>query len=168
MKDKKVYWTEVKTPEKRYVILATEKGVCWAGSSLDEGKKWGHKVFHTDLFVEDVNFPVLKKAAHEFEEFVEGKRKMFSGPFDFYGTEFQKKVWHQLLNIEYGKTKTYGELAKLLGSEKASRAVGAACGANPIGILVPCHRVIGSTGKLTGYAGGLSTKEWLLRLEKGI
>ena len=82
------------------------------------------------------------------------------------GTEFQKKVWDELLKIPYGKTTTYGALAKKIGNEKASRAVGMANNRNSIGIIVPCHRVIGANGKLTGYAGGLDKKEYLLNLEK--
>ena len=82
--------------------------------------------------------------------------------YEFSGTEFQKSVWHELEKIPFGKTKTYGEIAKEIGNPKAGRAVGSACNKNPLPIIVPCHRVIGANGKLTGFAGGTETKEWLL------
>jgi methylated-DNA-[protein]-cysteine S-methyltransferase len=117
--------------------------------------------------VEDPNYPVLQKAEKELREYFAGKRRNFSVPLNMRGTAFQKNVWEALLGIPFGETRTYGELAKQLGSPTASRAVGAANGRNPISIIVPCHRVIGSSGKLTGFAGGLDTKAHLLRLEGG-
>ncbi len=99
-------------------------------------------------------------------EYLKGERQQFDFPYKFKGTEFQTKVWNQLTKIPYGETKTYGEIAKLIGNEKAQRAVGNANNKNPIGIVVPCHRVIGSNGKLVGYAGGLHMKEELLVMEK--
>ena len=91
---------------------------------------------------------------------------MFDLPLDPIGTEFQKKVWQALKEIPFGETRSYGEIAKLIGNEKASRAVGMANNKNPIAIIIPCHRVIGANGKLVGYAGGLDLKEKLLKLEK--
>ena len=88
-------------------------------------------------------------------------------PLDVRGTAFQQRVWRELLKIPYGETISYGELARRIGSPNGSRAVGLANGANPISIIVPCHWVIGSNGKLTGYGGGLKNKEWLLALERG-
>ncbi len=120
-----------------------------------------------DARVEDVDHPVLVAAERELEEYFAGKRKAFSVKLDYQGTPFQKKVWNALLGIPFGETRTYGELAKQIGSPAAVRAVGAANGKNPIAILGPCHRVIGSTGKLTGFAGGLEAKALLLRLEGG-
>lgn len=99
------------------------------------------------------------------KEYFDGTRQSFSLDLDFAGTEFQKKVWHALLTIPHGQTRSYGQIAKQVGSPKALRAVGAAIGKNPISIIAPCHRVIGSTGKLTGFAGGLETKARLLALE---
>jgi methylated-DNA-[protein]-cysteine S-methyltransferase len=98
-------------------------------------------------------------------EYFEGKRRSFSLKLDPIGTKFQNDVWQALLAIPFGETRSYGQLAKQLGNPQASRAVGAANGKNPISIVVPCHRVIGSSGKLTGFAGGLRAKAHLLELE---
>lgn len=114
---------------------------------------------------EDVNHPVLLKAEGQLSEYFTGKRKSFSLPLDMRGTPFQNSVWEALLAIPFGETRSYGELAKQLGNPRATRAVGAANGRNPISIVVPCHRVIGSSGKLTGFAGGLDVKARLLELE---
>jgi len=100
------------------------------------------------------------------KDYFDGKRTSFSLELDLVGTAFQKNVWEALLGIPLGETRSYGQLAKQLGKPRATRAVGAANGRNPISIIVPCHRVIGSNGKLTGFAGGLGIKEHLLRLEK--
>jgi O-6-methylguanine DNA methyltransferase len=89
----------------------------------------------------------------------------FSCPLDLHGTPFQLAVWRALQDIPYGETRSYGQIAQLVGRPNASRAVGAANGANPVAIIVPCHRVIGSNGALTGYGGGVPTKAWLLSLE---
>lgn len=108
---------------------------------------------------------LIKKAFSELEEYFNGQRKTFDLPLKFEGTEFQKKVWKELIKIPYGKTITYKELAKAVGNEKACRAVGMANNKNKIMIVIPCHRVIGSNGDLTGYAGGLNIKKQLLDLE---
>ncbi|WP_083535266.1 methylated-DNA--[protein]-cysteine S-methyltransferase [Chryseobacterium kwangjuense] len=100
-------------------------------------------------------------------EYFENKRKVFDIPFDLKGTEFQIKVWEALLKIPYGVTKTYGELAVILGDIKAVRAVGGALNKNPVSIIIPCHRVMGASGKLVGFAGGLENKSVLLDLEQG-
>jgi len=109
--------------------------------------------------------PVIVAAKAQLKEYFAGKRERFDVPLDMQGTEFQKKVWRQLLNIPFGETRSYGELARKLGNTNASRAVGAANGKNPLSIIVPCHRVIGASGKLTGFAGGLEAKAHLLGLE---
>jgi methylated-DNA-[protein]-cysteine S-methyltransferase len=116
---------------------------------------------------EDDQHPVLIEAERQLNEYFAGKRKTFSVKLDFIGTPFQKKVWQAMLRIPFGETRTYGELAKQIGDPRAARAVGAANGRNPIAIIGPCHRVIGASGKLTGYAGGLDAKERLLALEAG-
>ena len=103
---------------------------------------------------------------NEVMEYLNGKRKSFDIKYEINGTEFQKKVWKELTNIPYGETRTYKEIAVAVGNPKASRAVGMANNKNPIAIIVPCHRVIGSDGKLVGYAGGLDMKRALLTLEK--
>lgn len=109
--------------------------------------------------------PLLLEAKRQLEEYFSGLRAGFSLPLNPQGTAFQKKVWQQLEAIPYGQTRTYGQIAAAVGQPTASRAVGGANHNNPIAIVIPCHRVIGANGKLTGYAGGLDIKEKLLRLE---
>ena len=109
--------------------------------------------------------PLLLEAKRQLEEYFAGLRASFSLPLNPQGTAFQKKVWQQLEAIPYGQTRTYGQIAAAVGQPTASRAVGGANHNNPIAIVIPCHRVIGANGKLTGYAGGLDIKEKLLRLE---
>lgn len=109
---------------------------------------------------------LIKKAYTQLEEYLSGKRTEFDIEIEMIGTEFQKKVWKELLNIPYGETRSYKDIAIAIGNEKACRAVGNANNKNPIAIIVPCHRVIGSNGSMTGYAGGLDIKEKLLKIEK--
>lgn len=108
---------------------------------------------------------VLQEAVSQLQDYFEGKRTEFTFPLNPQGTEFQQKVWQELLNIPFGKTTSYMDLSKKLGDVKAIRAVASANGKNPLWIVVPCHRVIGSDGSLTGYAGGLWRKKWLLEHE---
>ena len=110
--------------------------------------------------------PVLEQAALEIAEYFAGKRTEFTFPMRAQGTPFQTAVWDALLHIPFGETKTYGQIAAEVDNPKGSRAVGMACNRNPIMIAVPCHRVVGAGGALTGYAGGLSVKEKLLKLEQ--
>lgn len=110
--------------------------------------------------------PVIKEAGRQLAEYLEGKRTHFDLSYEMEGTDFEKKVWNALLTIPYGETRSYGDIAAQVGNKKACRAVGRANGRNPIGIFVPCHRVIGANGKLTGFAGGISTKEALLEIEQ--
>lgn len=109
---------------------------------------------------------VVESAIAQLEEYFEEKRKIFSIPLLLSGTDFQCSVWSELIKIPYGTTISYRELAERLGNPKAVRAVASANGSNPISIFVPCHRVIGSDHSLTGYAGGIETKKWLIELEK--
>lgn len=111
---------------------------------------------------------VLDATAAQLAEYFAGKRRTFELPIAARGTGFQQIVWQALARIPYGVTLSYGELAKTIGRPSASRAVGAANGKNPISIVVPCHRVIASTGELTGYAGGMAAKEWLLEHERAL
>ncbi len=108
---------------------------------------------------------VIKRASEQLDEYFAGARREFDIPLLFVGTDFQKKVWNELLTIPYGTTVSYGDMARNIDMPKAVRAVANANGANAISIFAPCHRVIGSDGTLTGYGGGLDTKEFLLRLE---
>jgi methylated-DNA-[protein]-cysteine S-methyltransferase len=116
---------------------------------------------------EDKESPLLAMAERQLNEYFAGKRNCFELELDFVGTEFQRKVWETLLTIPFGETRTYGEIALQIGNAKAVRAVGAATGKNPISIIAPCHRVIGASGDLTGFAGGLQAKKMLLALESG-
>ena len=117
-------------------------------------------------FIENQENKIIRQTIKQFDEYFRGKRKKFELPLNPKGTEFQKKVWLQLMKIPYGKSATYKDIATLIGDSNASRAVGNANNKNPIAIIIPCHRVIGSNNKLTGYAGGLDKKEKLLNLEK--
>jgi methylated-DNA-[protein]-cysteine S-methyltransferase len=114
---------------------------------------------------EDAYHPGLLETERQLAEYFSGRRKIFNLKLDFAGTEFQLKVWRALLTIPFGETRTYAQIARQIGRPDAVRAVGAANGKNPISIVTPCHRVIGSNGKLTGFAGGLDAKAYLLRLE---
>ncbi|QUH29913.1 methylated-DNA--[protein]-cysteine S-methyltransferase [Vallitalea guaymasensis] len=125
-----------------------------SGEELELSKEWiRHDDFFTDTF-------------KQLDEYFSGKRKMFDMKLNPQGTQFQKKVWNALTKIPYGEVCSYKDIAIAVGNEKACRAVGMANSKNPIAIVVPCHRVIGSSGKLVGYAGGLDTKDELLKLEK--
>lgn len=110
--------------------------------------------------------PLLVETERQLGEYFAGDRRRFDVPLSFAGTAFQKSVWAALLSIPFGETRSYGEVAAQIGKPSASRAVGAANGRNPISIIAPCHRVIGSTGKLTGFAGGMEAKKYLLELER--
>lgn len=109
--------------------------------------------------------PLLLEAERQLNDYFAGKLERFSLPLDFAGTEFQKKVWAALVAIPFGETRSYSQIAKEIGHPGAVRAVGAANGKNPISIIAPCHRVIGTNGKLTGFAGGLEAKAFLLGIE---
>ena len=115
---------------------------------------------------EDKNHPILLQAEREMSEYLAGKRKIFSVKLDPAGTPFQNEVWGALKAIPFGETRSYSSIAKQIGNVKAVRAVGAAIGRNPISVIVPCHRVIGASGDLIGFAGGLETKKFLLTLER--
>lgn len=136
-------------------IETDEKGICSVH-------------FCTDICeTEKANkIPLLNNAISQLEEYFKGKRKNFELPLSLKGTEFQMRVWNELIKIPYGQTCSYGEIAEKIGNPKASRAVGMANNRNPIMIIVPCHRVIGKNGGLTGYACGLDIKRKLLELEQ--
>ena len=123
-------------------------------------------VFNDTEMEEENNNSVITQCKKELLEYFAGKRKEFNIPIKQIGTEFQQKVWNELLKIPYGKTVSYNFIAESLGDKKTIRAVGSANGKNPISIIIPCHRVIGSDGSLTGYGGGLWRKKWLLNHEK--
>ena len=109
--------------------------------------------------------PLLREAEHQITAFLRGDRRQLDFPIRMVGTPFQQRVWRALLQIPYGTTRTYGEIATAIGNPRASRAVGMACNKNPLLLIVPCHRVVGANGNLTGFAYGTDAKRWLLELE---
>lgn len=125
-----------------------------------------HKRAPTLSASEGDNHPVLREARRQLEEYFAGKRHAFELPMDPAGTPFQQTVWKALREIPWGVTWSYAELARHIGRQGAARAVGSANARNPLSIVVPCHRVVGSSGALTGYAGGVPTKQWLLEHEQ--
>lgn len=132
----------------------------------------GTEITSVDIVPEDHSFEMnetslLKNAAMQLNEYLDGKRNSFDLPLNPKGTEFQKKVWAALCDIPYGETRSYKQIAEAVDNPKGCRAVGMANNKNPIMIFIPCHRVVGSDGSLTGYAGGLDMKEKLLSLENG-
>ncbi|MGG1674761.1 methylated-DNA--[protein]-cysteine S-methyltransferase [Neobacillus sp. NRS-1170] len=164
---KPIYWTLLKFKDWKINIAASEKGLCYVGSQnkpFEELSVWAEKRFPGSPLVEDGK--KLEPYAAELIEYFEGKRKNFSVPFDYHGTEFQVAVWNALCEIPFGETKTYSDIANYIHKPAAVRAVGAAIGANPVLITVPCHRVVGKNGSLTGYRGGLEMKTHLLDLER--
>jgi methylated-DNA-[protein]-cysteine S-methyltransferase len=144
-------------------LMLTTDGSALTGVFMEEHR---HGPESRDGWVRDDGHALLQNAARELREYFAGERRDFSVPLNADGTTFQKTVWAALLEIPYGGTMSYGELARRIGNAAASRAVGLANGRNPISIIVPCHRVIGSNGSLTGYGGGLERKQALLALEK--
>ncbi|MFL5762503.1 MAG: methylated-DNA--[protein]-cysteine S-methyltransferase [Bacteroidia bacterium] len=121
-----------------------------------------------NIDIPEKNPEILKEAIYQLDEYFNGIRREFDLKLNPEGTEFRKRVWSELVRIPFGKTTSYLGISEALGDVKATRAVGNANGSNPISIIVPCHRVIGASGKLVGYGGGLWRKEWLLNHEKGV
>lgn len=156
----KLFYTEMKSPVGLLRLVAEEKALV---AILWEKERPGRVILAEQ--VKDNKHPVLLETMKQLTEYFAGKRTKFDLPLKPHGTEFQKKVWSALRQIPFGMTKSYGELATEIGHPKASRAVGAANGRNPLSIIVPCHRVIGASGKLTGFAGGLEAKKVLLARE---
>lgn len=147
--------TFYKSPLGEIEIKGSDKEIC--SINFVKGKKRESASSHS---------PALKECVKQLDEYFKGKRKIFELMLRMGGTDFQKAVWLSLLGVGYGETASYGDIAKSIGRSKAVRAVGNSNRLNPIGIIVPCHRVIGSSGDLTGYGGGLWRKEWLLEHER--
>lgn len=165
--EKIVYWTLLNHGQWKMYIAATEQGLCYAGpqnAPIDELAVWAKKRLPAYSLVEDQ--VMLQPYTVELIDYIKGKRKTFSRPVDLHGTAFQQTVWKALQEIPYGQTVSYTDVAESIQKPQAVRAVGTAIGANPVLIIVPCHRVIGKNGKLTGFRGGLDMKEQLLALEK--
>jgi methylated-DNA-[protein]-cysteine S-methyltransferase len=136
---------------------------------VEYNSKISNICFENKLVDEDIDVvetPIIRECYEQLDQYFKGDRKLFNVPIELSGTDFQKRVYNQLLNIPYGSTASYQEIAIKLDIPKAARAVGGANNKNPIPMIVPCHRVIGKNGSLTGFAGGLEIKEKLLKLEK--
>lgn len=155
-----LFYKFVESPIGRLKLVASDQGLVAILWENDRPRR-----VRLSELVQRPEHPMLARAEKELNEYFAGERDAFTLPLDMRGTDFQKQVWEALLGIPFGQTRTYGQLAKQLGNPNATRAVGAANGRNPIAIVVPCHRVVGSSGKLTGFAGGLDAKAYLLRLE---
>ena len=163
-----LYWSSESSAQGMCTIIATEKGVCWMGTpgtSRESGVAWLERRMLIAQMVETETIEPLRQAMEQLRRYFAGEHVQFSCPLDLRGTAFQVAVWEELYRIPYGQTRTYAQIAAQIGRPQAVRAVGAANGANPVAVIVPCHRVIGSNGTLTGYGGGLPMKHWLLALE---
>jgi methylated-DNA-[protein]-cysteine S-methyltransferase len=161
-----VYWTLFVYEQWQMYIAATSNGVCYVGSQnkpFEELSNWIKNHFPNSVLVQDDE--KFQPYTIELAEYFRGQRKTFTMPVDLYGTPFQLSVWNALCEIPYGQTQSYSEIADRIQKPASVRAVGAAIGANPVLIMVPCHRVIGKNGTLTGYRGGLEMKKQLLQLE---
>lgn len=162
----KLYYTFVESEGREYPLIASDKGLVYVGgdqenlADLQEWVKTHQREAVLEKYDEKTN-----RYQKQLDEYFSGERKLFKLPLDQKGTPFQLEVWSALQNIPYGETVTYGDIAKQINKPKAVRAVGTAIGKNPISIVVPCHRVIGKNGKLTGYGNGLPMKKRLLALE---
>lgn len=163
--DKSIVQTTCQSPLGAITLAATSKGL--AGLWFIEGQRHlPSQLTGPPTWPEDTDHPVLKKVSQQLAEYFAGQRKHFDVPLDLdCGTAFQQSVWQALLAIPQGSTESYGDVSRRIGKPGAARAVGAAVGHNPVSIIVPCHRVMGSDGSLTGYGGGLDRKVALLRLE---
>ncbi|WP_373894253.1 methylated-DNA--[protein]-cysteine S-methyltransferase [Virgibacillus natechei] len=160
------YYGHINTRDWSLYIAATDNGLCFVGSQnegIDEMKDWFTKKRPEAILVEDRD--KVAPYANQLVEYFNGERQSFDLPVDFIGTNFQESIWTELQNIPFGETKTYTDIAENIGRPSSVRAVGAAIGANPVMIVVPCHRVIGKNGKMTGFRGGIPMKERLLGLE---
>jgi methylated-DNA-[protein]-cysteine S-methyltransferase len=150
------------TPVGRLKLVASDKGLAAVLWPNEDPRR-----VRLGLLLEDADHPILIETERQLGSYFAGTLKRFTMPLDFQGTAFQKTVWQALLTIPFGETRSYGEIARQIGKPSAARAVGAANGRNPISIIAPCHRLLGSNGELTGFAGGLAVKEHLLRMEAG-
>lgn len=158
-----IHWGIIEFEHGPIYIAATPQGLCYVGSP-EEDFEHMVKRFPAADFAE--NSEAMEPYANELKEYLEGGRTDFSLPVDVKGTPFQEAVWTALREIPYGATYTYSDIAEKIGKPAAVRAVGTAIGANPVLITVPCHRVIGKNGAITGYRGGIEMKQHLLELEK--
>ena len=156
------YYFVIDSPIGQLHLTSTEKNLSGIFHNL-ERRKTSH--INNRDFINDKNI-IIEKTIFQLSEYFDGKRKNFNIPLELSGTNFQLKAWEALKKIPYAKTVSYSDQAKLAGNPKATRAIGNANNANPISIIIPCHRVIGKSGELVGYGGGLDRKDYLLNLEK--
>lgn len=147
-------------------LAATERGICALGFGESAGRLAGHLARHAIATPEPGETPALREAVSQLTAYFEGQLQTFDVPLDLRGTPFQKAVWEKLRHINYGETLTYGQVALEVERPNGAQAVGRAVGANPVSLIVPCHRVVGQNGELTGYAYGLGRKGALLELEQ--
>ncbi|MFD2618511.1 methylated-DNA--[protein]-cysteine S-methyltransferase [Terrilactibacillus laevilacticus] len=166
-----VFVEEMETPVGPLTLVSLENGLC----KIDFGKLdvtlpriQGWLTKNRIQGEIKLDQEVHEEIIHQLQDYFNGKRQSFNFPVVYIGTPFQIKVWKSLQSIPFGKTKSYKEIASIIGNPKAVRAIGSANNKNPIPIIVPCHRVIGTNGLLVGYAGGLDKKEFLLKLEKSV
>lgn len=155
---------EMPSPVGKLTIVTSKQGLYAVLWEVDSQNSSCENIIKS--FVKAKHDPIIEKTKKQLTEYFQGQRKIFDLPLVLSGTKFQNQVWQQLLKIPYAKTISYGEQAKRLGDKNKARAVGLANGLNPVSIIVPCHRVIGSNGKLVGFAGGLEMKAKLLELER--
>lgn len=153
------------SPTGRLRIVATGRGICKVTFVPDDYLPPSPEGDNPAASPDGESPRILEMAVQELKEYFAGERTAFTVPLDLSGTGFQRAVWERLRDVAFGQTTSYGDLAQALGNSGASQAVGAANGRNPVAIIVPCHRVVGRDGKLTGYAGGIERKKWLLRHE---
>ncbi len=166
-KSKTLYWTRLACGDWRLHMAAGPQGLCFVGSqdgTFEELADWADARLPGCALVRDEE--KMRPYAAQLTEYLQGARDRFTVSFDLRGTPFQLAVWDALLGIPFGQTESYSDIANRIRKPSAARAVGAAIGANPLLIAVPCHRVLGKTGALTGYRGGLEMKKRLLQLER--
>lgn len=156
----RLHYSLIESPVGPLLLGVTDEGLAWLG--FHRGKFPGGRFSDAEWIPSETK---LKAWTRELKEYFAGKRREFDLPIDLHGTEFQVRCWSELLKIPYGETITYAELSRRVGSLNGFRAVGAANGANPVAVVVPCHRVVASDLTLGGYGGGLPAKELLLKLE---
>ena len=165
-----IYRTQIKTPVGRMVALASGKGLC----ALEFDKPGRMEQLARRLArwigphaIKEANHPILTHTKHWLDDYFKGRfGKLKTPPLDIRGTAFEKRVWGELMKIKPGHVLSYVRMAKKLGKPKAARAVGGASARNPVALIIPCHRLVGSNGTLTGYGGGIDKKRWLLEHEK--
>lgn len=165
--DKIIYWSRYEGTPGTFYTAATIRGLCFISSpdiGIQELENWAARRFPKYELVEDDKR--LERYKRELDEYFKGERRTFTVPVDVEGTAFQKKIWEVLKEIPYAETYTYSQIANMVNKPTAARAVGAAIGNNPLLVTIPCHRVVGKNGSLTGYRGGLEMKKQLLQLEQ--